>query len=470
MKEKSSLDALRKESEDVLVEIMRLMGKRSSLARSIAETKMRQSLPIEDLEVERRLNRIVRQKCKAYGVDPNLGLRVLNLLIEESKNVQSKVMEKSLTKKAGSVSPYAVFERAKQMEKRGKRLIHLEIGEPDFGPPEKVKKALEEALHSGHTHYTETAGIPELRAKIAEIVTQRVGTDISPKQVLVTLGGRYAVFLCIATTLLPGDEALIIEPAWPAYKACVKRSEARPIIVPTELAKNWMMNIDSLQENISKSTKMIILNNPNNPTGKIFNNAVLERMVTMARENGIWLLSDEVYSSFAFSPFKSILEFPECRHVCISSFSKEFGMTGFRIGYSISDAQTIDKMTKLQNLSLTSPPEFVQYAALAALNCVEEAQEYAKTIKSRMNLMTRALRELPLLYSQPDGGFYIFPKLKDKKMDGQVFSEKLLVKKGVSITPGTAFGDHYNQFVRLSVCQPQGVLLEAVKRMKEMLG
>lgn len=286
---------------------------------------------------------------------------------------------------------------------------------------------------------------------------------------IVTVGGRYAVYLCIATTLLPGDEAIIFEPAWPAYKDCVKKVGGKPVIVPADLANDWTPNTDSFFESINKSTKMIILNNPNNPTGKILDETFLKQIVDVARENGLLVLSDEVYSNFAFKPFKSILELPECKQIYVSSFSKTFGMTGFRIGYAIAEHETIERMTRLQNLCLTSVPELIQYAALAALECIKEAREYAQIVENRVQLLCNALKKLPISYYKPDGGFYIFPKIRDSKINGGVFSERLLTEKGVCVTPGIAFGENFGFFYRLCVCKPQDSLLEAVKRMGELL-
>lgn len=464
------MDALREEVRSVTIEIMRLVGKRLSLVRRIGERKLRKGLPVENLEVERRLRKMVSEKCEAYGVSLSFGLRLLNLLIEEGKRIQKEALEKALEEKGGLSSPYAVFARARQIERSGRSLIHLEVGEPDFGPPEKVKEAVADALNRGYAHYTEPAGIPQLREKIAINISQRFKTDVSPDQVMVTVGGRYAVFLCIASTLLPGDEALIFEPIWPAYANCVREVGGRPVTIPTDLENGWEPNMDLLLEKINKSTKIIILNNPNNPTGKILEEPVLKQIVDVAREKNLLVLSDEVYSNFAFKPFKSILEFPECKIVYVSSFSKAFGMTGFRIGYAISDIETVRGMTRLQKLCLTSVPEFIQHAALAALDCPEEAGEYAKTVRKRMSLVCSALRKLPLSYYDPDGGLYVFPKIRDGKMNGEDFAERLLTEEGVCVTPGAAFGESYGYFFRMSVCQPKDFLLEAVKRMEELLG
>jgi len=374
------LDNLRKEIEEVTTEIFQLVGKRFALAQKVAQSKMKKGLPVEDVDAERKLKEIISKKCKAYGVDLDFGLRLLNLLIEESKNIQKDIIRKT-EEKASFSTPYEVFAEAKKLERTGRRLIRLDVGEPDFGPPEDVKEAVAEALKSGYAHYTETAGIPKLREKIASVNNELYHVNISPEQVIVTPGGRYAVYLGMASILSPGEEAIILEPAWPAYKDCVRAVQAKAVMVPSRLEDGWEPDLDALVERVNRLTKLIILNSPNNPTGKILGGDVLRHVVEIANEKGIYIMSDEVYANFAFKPFKSILEFQDCKFVFVDSFSKTFGMTGFRIGYTISDAETIKRMVKIQNLCLTSVPEFVQYAAIKALNCREEAKKYAKTVE-----------------------------------------------------------------------------------------
>jgi len=334
LKRETEIDTLRKEIWDVTMEIYRLVGKRLSLAGKIAEMKNVKGSPVENTEVERKLREAVLEKCSSHGVNLNFGLRLLNLMIEESKRVQKEIVKEKSREKTGFSTPYAIFSKAREMERKGKSVIHLEIGEPDFGPPERVKKAVTEALKSGYSRYTESAGIPQLREKIATKVSERFQVEISPEQVMVTVGGRYAVFLCVASTLLPGDEAIVFEPAWPAYEGCVRSVEGKPVVVHTDLENGWKPDIDLLVESVNKSTRMIILNSPNNPTGKILEKNVFERIVEIAAENDVLILSDEVYSNFAFTSFSSILDFPDCKYVYVSSFSKAFGMTGFRNSFN----------------------------------------------------------------------------------------------------------------------------------------
>jgi aspartate aminotransferase len=462
------INNLRKEIEGITAEIFKLIGKRFALAQDIARAKREKSLPIDDVDVEKKLKEIVIKNCESYGVNLDFGLRLLNLLIEESKNIQRSIIKGVEEKKAFS-APYEMFAEAKRLERMGKTLIHLEVGEPDFGPPEVVKEAVTEALRNNYAHYTETAGIPQLREKISSTVNERFNADVTPEQVIVTLGGRYAVYLCISSILSPGDEAIVFEPAWPAYKDCIRAAQARALTISSKIENNWELDLDALTSHINRLTKLIILNNPNNPTGKIFADDTLRQIVEIAQENDIFILSDEVYSNFAFKPFKSILEFSNCKYVFADSFSKTFGMTGFRIGYAISDVETIKRMTKIQNLCLTSVPEFIQYAAIKALDCMEEAKKYAKIVNERISFLCNALDKIPVSYNRPDGGFYVFPRLLSKNMDTQTFAKRLLIEKGVCVTPGTAFGEKYWNFFRITACQPKNLLREAVERMGDLL-
>ncbi|MEM3443032.1 MAG: aminotransferase class I/II-fold pyridoxal phosphate-dependent enzyme [Candidatus Bathyarchaeia archaeon] len=459
---------LRREIEEVTKQIFQLVGKRFVLAQKIAEAKKGKNLPIEDVDVERKLREAVSKECEKHGVNLDFGLRLLNMLIEESKNIQRNIVEKA-EEKNGFSAPYEVFAEAKKIERTGKTLIHLEVGEPDFGPPEAVKEAAINALRKNLVHYTETAGIPQLREKIASSINERFHTDVTPEQVIVTPGGRYAIFLCISAILSPGEETIVFEPAWPAYKDCIRAVQAKNVAIPSTLENCWEPDLDALTNSINSLTKLIILNNPNNPTGKIFSQKILRKIVEIARENNLFILSDEVYSNFAFKPFKSILEFSDCKYIFASSFSKTFGMTGFRIGYAISDVETIKRMTKIQNLCLSSIPEFVQYAAIKALDCLEEAKRYAKIVEKRVTFLCNALNKIPVSYYRPDGGFYVFPKLSDENLDTQTFVKRLLTEKGVCVTPGTAFGKEYKNFFRITACQPENLLQKAVDGMEELL-
>ncbi|MHA2081633.1 MAG: pyridoxal phosphate-dependent aminotransferase, partial [Candidatus Thorarchaeota archaeon] len=193
------------------------------------------------------------------------------------------------------------------------------------------------AVKNGHAGYTESAGIIELRAKIADHENQKRDLDISPNQVIVTVGGRFALYLCLATSLKPGDEVVVIDPSYPAYSNCIRETGGRPIHLTTSLEDDWIPDMGILEDNINHTTRTIILNSPSNPTGKVLDKSTLDLIVALAVENDIRIVSDEVYSEYSFSSHTSMLQFPQCDQVYINSFSKTYGMTGFRLGYAISD-------------------------------------------------------------------------------------------------------------------------------------
>ncbi|MCP8317087.1 MAG: aminotransferase class I/II-fold pyridoxal phosphate-dependent enzyme [archaeon] len=464
MPSESELEALRKEVREITKEIIRLIGLRLSLAKKINEVKHSMGLPIIDFKVERDLKNFVIDACKKYNVDESFGLRLLNLLIDEAVRAQKISTDEG--KKA--ISVIDMFVLAKKMEKEGSKIIHLEVGEPDFGPPEKVKRATYDAISKGYTHYTEPSGILNLRESIANSVSERYGIDLSPEQVAITSGGRFSVYASILSILSPGDEAIVIQPAWPAYVDCIE-SIGRAISIKTNLEDGWRPDIEFISNLINDSTKMIIINYPNNPTGKVLEKRDMKALVDLAMERNVTILSDEVYSNYSFKPFNSILEFHDCKSICVSSFSKSHGMTGFRIGYAISDVETIKKISRVQALASTSVPEFIQYAAIEALKCKNDVKRYANIIRERINLVCKALKKMNLSYYEPDGAFYVFPQLsKNRNFDAGKFALDLLNDKNVCVAPGITFGDYHN-FIRISACQAEHLLLEGLRRMGGVL-
>ncbi|MFQ5834013.1 MAG: aminotransferase class I/II-fold pyridoxal phosphate-dependent enzyme [Candidatus Thorarchaeota archaeon] len=464
MTERAQLDALRSKIERITLEIIDCVGRRNSLVEDVAKEKTALGAPVINREVEIHLREAVVNRCRGIGVDPDFGARLLNQLISDSIRIQRKDAEPNV-----AFNAHAHFVRAKEMERSGREVIHLEVGEPDFGPPEAALKAMAEAVDSGCTHYTPSVGIPSLREKIADKLGSRYDRDVSPEEVIVTLSGKYALFLSMATTIQAGEEVIIIDPSFPAYSRCVRAVGGRPIHFPTDLDDGWDLDVDLLQRNVSPSTRMIMLNSPCNPTGKVLDESTMRKLVDLAAENDIRIVSDEVYSRFSYSPHTSILQFPHCNQVTVKSFSKPYGMTGFRLGYAVSDKDTIKKMAGLQHLHVTCVPEFIQYAGLAALDCEEEVQDNAATIKSRLDITNKLLGRLPVTFRQADGGFYIFVKLAEGLMRGREFAERLLSETGVCVMPGTVYGSQYALFFRVAVCQPKELLVKAMEQMEEVL-
>ncbi len=270
---------------------------------------------------------------------------------------------------------------------------------------------------------------------------------------VVTPGGRFAVFAAITSLLKPGQEMIVIEPAWPAYKECADFIGARTKTLKTTLESKWTPDLKQLEEMINPNTKMIALNYPNNPTGKVLDGKTMEKIVSIAKDNGLYLLSDEVYADYTFKKFTSNHEYGYEKSVLVSSFSKRYAMTGFRVGYAVAAKDIVTKMAKVQAVGVTSVAEPMQQAALAALS--QDPSENVRTMKKRLDFVSSKLKEMSLRFVEPDGAMYVYPELPQG--DDISLVERLL-EKGVAIAPGSGFGDYYRQFVRISACQPEKTL------------
>jgi aspartate aminotransferase len=335
--------------------------------------------------------------------------------------------------------------KAKALEDEGKKIIHLEVGESDFKPPKEVKIALEEVYDKGYGKYGPAKGITELRKNLA---IAGMSGDVSEENIMVCPGARFAVYLAITTLLNPGDEIVVIEPAWPAYKDCALNAGIKVRTIKTTLETRWEPSIDQINNAINENTKMIILNYPNNPTGKTLPEKLLDDIIQTAKEHDLYVLSDEIYSNMQHGPAfcDSVVKYNYEKSIITKSFSKSHAMTGYRIGYAIAEPSIIEKMSKLQALSLTNVSEPIQYVALQALGF--DTSESADIIRSRLNMLKESAKNIGLEFIEPDGAMFLFARTKHKNFDATKFSEKLL-EYGVAIAPGEGFGD-YKEFFRIT--------------------
>jgi aspartate aminotransferase len=304
-----------------------------------------------------------------------------------------------------------------------------------------VKTALEEVYDKGYGKYGSAKGITELRKELAE-----AERDCTVENIMVCPGARFAVYLVITTLLNPGDEIIVIEPAWPAYKDCALNAGIKVRTIKTTLETKWEPSIDQINNAINENTKMIILNYPNNPTGKILPKELLASIIRTAKEHDLYVLSDEIYEEYSNDDWHSVSIYDYDKSIITRSFSKSHAMTGYRIGYTIAKKSIIDKMSKLQALSLTNVSEPIQYVALQALNA--DTSGNTEIIKSRLKTLVKIAKDIGLEFIEPDGAMYLFAKTKYKNFDATKFSEKLL-EHGVAIAPGEGFGD-YKEFFRIT--------------------
>jgi aspartate aminotransferase len=440
------LDILRDKVRGVTIQIMRAVQERMELARKIGEVKSRLGIDIKDEKVENDIRMTVMSLAEEIGMSTEFALQLLNVLLAESEQVQVQKSEQRVVEKQTHLS---IFSKARQLEASGKKIIHMEVGEPDYSAPARVGAALADSFEMKHYHYTDTQGIAKLRDAIAT----KEGGGISRDQVVVTPGGRFAVFSAITSLLRAGQEMIVIEPAWPAYKECADFVGARTKILRTTIENKWIPDTKQMERMINSSTKMIVLNYPNNPTGKVLDHKTMEKIVLLAKDHGLYLLSDEVYADYVFGEFTSIREYDYAKSIVIGSFSKRYAMTGFRVGYGIANKDIISKMARVQAVAITSVAEPMQRAALAALEV--DPSENVQLMKTRLDYVCSKLKKMSLRYIEPEGAMYVYPELPNG--DDLTIIERLL-EKGVAIAPGTGFGDAYKRYVRISACQPEKTL------------
>jgi aspartate aminotransferase len=440
---------LRSEILQLTEKIIFQVNERMQISRQIGKIKNELNMEVADEKIEQDIRKSILKLSEQIGMDTKFCGRLLNTLLTESVRLQQ-------TQNSLELSPQthlAIFMKAKKLEAAGKKIIHMEVGEPDYSPPKSVKRALMTAYDNGQYHYTETKGIP----KLCQAIAKKVGNSITEDQVIVTLGGRFAVFSAFASLLKSGDEVISIEPAWPAYRECADFIGAKTNILKTTLEQRWNPDIKNLQDMINGTTKMIVINYPNNPTGKILEEKTLEKIVSLARDNDLFLLSDEVYSDYAFHNFKSVVEYKYENSIMVSSFSKGHAMTGFRVGYGIANKDIIAKMVKFQATALTCVAEPMQYSALAALDSNINSIQNKRIMKRRLNLVSNRLHNMSFTFVEPDGGMYVYPKIK-KGIDGDMSLVEKLLDLGVALAPGSGFGESYREFIRISACQPAYLL------------
>lgn len=339
---------------------------------------------------------------------------------------------------------YEINEKVIRLEKEGKKIIKFNLGDPDQQTPMEIVEAAFEAMKKGKTKYASAAGEKELREVLAEIH----GVDVD--NIVVTPGSKWAIFAVMYLLFEKGDNVIIPSPHWTAYDLAAKSLGANVKLVKTRFESNWEIEAGKLESLIDDKTKLIILNNPNNPTSKVINEKVVEKIVDIANEREVKILSDEVYADISFVKTKSLLEY-DGKHIIVKSFSKTFAMTGWRIGYVIADKTLTDKIIKLNQITLTNVPVFIQEAALKALELRHEIiQTIREGYQKRANLACKILSNTKLKFTRPDAPFYLFPKLDG--LDSEKFCFDLL-DKGVAVTPGTSFGD-YREHFRISLTAP----------------
>jgi len=352
---------------------------------------------------------------------------------------------------------YEINEKAIKLESQGKKIIKLNIGDPDLATPPEIIEAAYDAMKRGKTKYSSAYGEKSLREKLANI------HGVSADNVVITPGSKWGVFATMYLLLKDGGNMVIPTPYWTAYELTAKNLGAETRLVKTELDSNWKVDLEALKSMLDKQTRMIILNNPSNPTSKVMDAEVIDGIVQIANDKGITILSDEVYADISFVKTKSILDYGD-NHILVTGFSKMFTMTGWRIGYVIANRALIDKIGKFNQITISNVPVFIQDAALKALGLHDTlTKEIKKVYWERAKVASEILSRAKLEFSKPDAPFYVFPRCRG--LDSERFALDLL-DKGVAVAPGTAFGD-YREHFRISLTAPDDDLNLALNKICE---
>ena len=382
----------------------------------------------------------------------------------------------------GTETAFEVLAKAKALEAKGKSVVHLEIGEPDFDTPQNIKKAAIDAINNGFTHYGPSAGLPEHREAIAEYISETRGITVDPDEVVVTPGAKPIIFFTILTWLRPGDEVLTPSPGFPIYESMINFVGAKPVLYPLREENNFDVDIDEFKKLVSPMTKMIILNSPQNPTGSVLSKETLHEISRIVQEdNDILVISDEVYSEMIYEGEHSSIasiDGMKDRTVIIDGYSKTFAMTGWRCGYGIMNKDLAKYVAQLQTNSTSCTATFTQIASIEALKGPKDAvKKMVSEFKNRRNHMIETVNSINNLSTiKPNGAFYCWinvSKIIGKKFgakiisDSMVLTDILLTEAKVAVVPGYVFGD--DNYVRLSYATSLKNISEGLQRIKEFV-
>lgn len=429
------IDVLRRKMDEITLSMVRLLKERVDVSARIGDAKRRDGLPVIDEPRESDLRERVLSEAASLGLSKDIAARFLSHLINKSAGIQS----------AGDSAHLAVFGRAKAMEAEGRDIIHMEVGEPDFEPPAYAGSGLLEGFRAGLTRYGLPAGDARLRGALAEDVNGRYRASMGVDNILVTPGARFAVFSAITTLLDPGDEIVIVEPAWPAYREAALYRGAKPRILHTTLEDGWEPSLDEMENILTSQSRMVVLSYPSNPTGKILPKRALDGIMEMAARHDLYVLSDEIYRDYApRGAHRSVLEYSYPKGIVTQSFSKSHAMMGFRIGYAAASGDTIRRMTAASALCLTGVAGVIQHAALKAMN--HDISANVREMRRRLDVVSEMAGKAGLEFAKPDGAMYVFARVPGA--DGMDVVEECL-DRGLALAPGSGFG-HYPEFIRIS--------------------
>lgn len=350
---------------------------------------------------------------------------------------------------------YAVLARAQALEAQGRKIVHLEIGQPDFPTPADVSEAGVQAIRAGRTRYNPPAGIPALRQAIAAYTGRRLGLDLDPGRVVVSPGSKPGLFFPTLALVAPGDEVLYPDPGFPTYEAMIRVAGGIPVPVPLREDKQFSFDLEAFDALISPRTKLIVLNSPANPTGGVIPFADLEHIAAKAREFDAWVLSDEIYTRLVYDGqvARSIAEIEGMleRTVVMDGFSKTYSMTGWRLGYMVAPPALAERLELLITHAVGCTATFTQDAGLQALTGPQDfVDEMLAEYQRRRDRMLALVNAIPGVHAEaPQGAFYLFPNVKSFGLSSREIAARLIDEAGVAVLAGSDFGPGGEGYLRL---------------------
>ena len=372
----------------------------------------------------------------------------------------------------GTETAFEVLARARALEAKGRDIVHLEIGEPDFDTPPAIVAAGVAALERGETHYTPSAGVIELREAIARYV-QRRGVRVDPGQVIVTPGAKPIMFYTLLALLEKGDEAIYPDPGFPIYSSMIDFAGARGVPLALREENEFQPDLDELRKLVSSRTKVLILNSPNNPTGGVLSRVAIREIAAIARERDLWVLADEIYGELVYNgEHRSIAAEDGMaeRTILLDGFSKTFAMTGWRLGYGVFPRALVEPVAKLVTNSVSCTATFVQRAGTVALTSrPPEVDRMIAEFRRRRDAVVKGLNAVPgITCRTPQGAFYVFPNVRGLGLQSSAdVADRLLNEAGVATLAGTCFGAAGEGYLRLSYANSLANLDKAVSRIAD---
>ena len=374
----------------------------------------------------------------------------------------------------GIESAFDVLVRARELEKTGRSVIHLEIGEPDFPTPAHIIEAAKHALDEGWTRYGPTQGLPELRQAIAEEISSTRKIQVGPEHVCVVPGGKPILFFPLLALLEAGDEVIFPNPGFPIYESMIRFLGAKPVPIPLVEERGFSFDLNVLRDSLTSRTKMLILNSPQNPTGGLIPEEDMREIANLVADRDLIVLSDEIYSRIYYeaAPPVSIASFPGMleKTIILDGFSKTYAMTGWRIGYGVMPLWLVDAVNKLMVNSNSCTASFTQRAALAAITGPQtEVERMVQEFRLRRDTFCSALDRIPgFRCALPGGAFYAFANVRDTGIPSKELADMLLEEAGVACLNGGAFGEYGEGYIRFSYANSLANLTEAARRIKAM--